>query len=86
MLRTATRLLITSVAVPAGEKFGIDAAVMLEAVNGRSGRSGSSDNKWPNFTLPGTFNSGFNLSLMVKAMGIAVVAVQIQWAQGPSPR
>lgn len=71
-LMSATHLLITSEAVLAGEKFGIDPAVMLEAVNGSSGRSGSTDNKWPNFILPGTFNSGFNLSLMVKDMGIAV--------------
>lgn len=71
-LMSATHLLITSEAVLAGEKFGIDPAIMLEAVNGSSGRSGSTDNKWPNFILPGTFNSGFNLSLMVKDMGIAV--------------
>lgn len=71
-LMSATHLLITSEAVLAGEKFGIDPAIMLAAVNGSSGRSGSTENKWPNFILPGTFNSGFNLSLMVKDMGIAV--------------
>ena len=71
-LMSATHLLITSEAILAGEKFGIDPAVMLDAVNGSSGRSGSTENKWPNFILPKTFNSGFNLSLMVKDMGIAV--------------
>ncbi|WAJ33005.1 NAD(P)-dependent oxidoreductase [Arthrobacter sp. FX8] len=71
-LMSATHLLISSEAILAGEKFGIEPAVMLDAVNGSSGRSGSTENKWPNFILPGTFNSGFNLSLMVKDMGIAV--------------
>ena len=36
----------------AGQRFGLDPTVMLEAVNGSSGRSGSTENKWPNFVLP----------------------------------
>jgi 3-hydroxyisobutyrate dehydrogenase len=70
-LLSATHLLVTCEAMLAGEKFGLDPAVMLEIFNRSSGRSGSTDNKWPNFILPGTFDSGFGLRLMLKDMGIA---------------
>jgi 3-hydroxyisobutyrate dehydrogenase len=71
-LLSATHLWVTSEAMLAGERFGIDPEVMLSIFNSSSGRSGSTDNKWPNFILPGTFNSGFALQLMVKDMDIAV--------------
>jgi 3-hydroxyisobutyrate dehydrogenase len=71
-LLSATHLLITGEAIVAGERFGLDPKVMLDVFNGSSGRSGSTENKWPNFVLPGTFNSGFGLRLMLKDMKIAV--------------
>ena len=70
-LMSATHLLITSEVMEAGIKFGLDPAVMLEVFNSSSGRSGSTQNKWPNFVLPGTFDSGFGLRLMLKDMRIA---------------
>jgi 3-hydroxyisobutyrate dehydrogenase len=80
-LMSATHLWITSEAILAGEAFGLDPAVMLEAVNGSSGRSGSTDNKWPNFILPGTYDSGFGLRLMLKDMRIAIdLAQQLGWS------
>ncbi|MEO3860330.1 NAD(P)-dependent oxidoreductase [Acrocarpospora sp. B8E8] len=71
-LMSATHLLITAEALLAGQRFGLDPETMLAAVNGSSGRSGSTENKWPNFVLPGTFDSGFGLRLMLKDMRIAV--------------
>jgi len=71
-LLSATHLWATGEAMLAGERFGIEPEVLLSIFNSSSGRSGSTDNKWPNFILPGTFNSGFGLRLMVKDMGIAV--------------
>lgn len=71
-LLSATHLWMTSEVMLAGERFGIDPEVMLSIFNTSSGRSGSTENKWPNFILPGTFNSGFALQLMVKDMDIAV--------------
>jgi 3-hydroxyisobutyrate dehydrogenase len=71
-LLSATHLLITSEAMLAGERFGLDPKVMLDIFNGSSGRSGSTENKFPNFILPNTFNSGFGLRLMLKDMKIAV--------------
>lgn len=71
-LLSATHLLITSEAILAGERFGLDPLVMLAVFNGSSGRSGSTENKWPNFIVPETYNSGFGLRLMLKDMKIAV--------------
>ena len=47
-------------------------AAMLAIVNASSGRSGSTENKWPNFIVPRTFDSGFSLRLMLKDMRIAL--------------
>lgn len=71
-LLSATHLWITSEAIAVGERFGLDPEVMLAVFNGSSGRSGSTENKWPNFIIPGTFDSGFGLALMLKDMRIAV--------------
>nr|MDT0660715.1 NAD(P)-dependent oxidoreductase [Micromonospora sp. DSM 115978] len=71
-LLSATHLLVTSEAILAGERFGLDPRTMLSIFNTSSGRSGSTENKWPNFVLPGTFDSGFGLRLMLKDMRIAV--------------
>lgn len=70
-LLSATHLWATSEAMEAGSRFGLDPKTMLEIFNGSSGRSGSTENKWPNFVLPGTFDSGFGLHLMLKDMRIA---------------
>jgi len=71
-LLSATHLWVTSEAVLAGERFGIEPSVLLSIFNGSSGRSGSTENKWPNFILGETYNSGFGLRLMLKDMKIAV--------------
>ncbi len=71
-LMSATHLLATSEAMRTAEAFGLDLAVVLDVVNTSSGRSGSTENKWPNFVFPGTYDSGFALDLMVKDMAIAV--------------
>lgn len=70
-LLSATHLLVTSEAMATGRRFGLDPEVMLAAINGSSGRSGSTENKWPNFIVPQTYSSGFALRLMLKDMRIA---------------
>ncbi|MCX7521003.1 NAD(P)-dependent oxidoreductase [Microbacterium sp. STN6] len=70
-LLSATHLWITSEAMVVGQKFGIDPEVMLSVFNSSSGRSGSTENKWPNFILTQTYASGFGLRLMLKDMKIA---------------
>jgi 3-hydroxyisobutyrate dehydrogenase len=81
-LMSATHLLATSEAMAAAAEFGLDIPTVLEAVNTSSGRSGSTENKWPNFIVPQTFDSGFALRLMLKDMRIALGLAQS--AQTPS--
>lgn len=71
-LLSATHLLVSSEAILAGERFGLDPAVMLEVINSSSGRSFSTEYKWPTFVLPETYDSGFALRLLVKDATIAV--------------
>jgi 3-hydroxyisobutyrate dehydrogenase len=71
-LLSATHLWITCEAISAGQRFGLDPEVMLSVFNTSSGRSGSTETKWPRFILPQTYDSGFGLRLMVKDMRTAV--------------
>jgi 3-hydroxyisobutyrate dehydrogenase len=71
-LMSAAHLLASSEALIAGQRFGLDPAVMLEIVNGSSGRSGSTENKWPNYILTGKYNAGFTMRLLVKDIKLAL--------------
>jgi 3-hydroxyisobutyrate dehydrogenase len=70
-LMSATHLLASSEALLAARGFGLDLSLVLEAVNRSSGRSGSTETKWPRFILSGSHDSGFAMELMVKDMRIA---------------
>jgi 3-hydroxyisobutyrate dehydrogenase len=70
-LLSAAHLLATSEAMLAAQAFGLDLRSVLDAINSSSGRSGSTESKWPNFVLTERFDSGFALRLMVKDMKIA---------------
>jgi len=71
-LMSAAHLLASSEALIAGRRFGLDPAVMLEIVNGASGRSGSTENKWPNYVLTEKYDAGFSIKLMVKDVKLAL--------------
>jgi 3-hydroxyisobutyrate dehydrogenase len=45
---------------------------MLDAINTSSGRSGSTEVKWPKYVVTGRYDSGFGAALMLKDMGIAL--------------
>ena len=78
-LLSAVHLWVTSEAVLIGEQFGIAPDTLLEVVNGSSGRSGSSEAKWPRFILSETYDSGFSARLMLKD---ARIATQLATAVG----
>lgn len=61
----------SSEAMLTGIAFGLDPQIMLEVINASSGRSGSTQLKWPNFIVPETYDSGFGMALMLKDMKIA---------------
>jgi 3-hydroxyisobutyrate dehydrogenase len=85
-LMSAAHLLASSEAILAGQAFGLDPAVILDIVNTSSGRSGSTQNKWPNYILPGTFDSGFSIAFMVKDMKIALQLAEAAGTPAPLSR
>jgi len=80
-LLSATSLLASAEALRAGRRFGIDPNVLLDTINGSTGRSYSTEVKLPQYVLSGTFDSGFALRLMVKDVGIALGVAEA--AQAP---
>lgn len=71
-LLSATSLLITAEATRIGERFGLDPNVMIDAINMSSGRSFSTELKFPRYVLSESYDSGFDLRLMAKDMRIAL--------------
>jgi 3-hydroxyisobutyrate dehydrogenase len=71
-LLSAVHLLASCEALAIGREFGLDPKVLVETINVSTGRSASTERKLPEFILPGTYDAGFALSLMVKDVGIAV--------------
>ncbi|MEP6547562.1 MAG: NAD(P)-dependent oxidoreductase [Gammaproteobacteria bacterium] len=69
---SAVALAATAEAMMAGESFGIDPKVLLEILNHSTGRNTATEQKYPAFVLPRTFNSGFALGLMAKDLRIAL--------------
>jgi 3-hydroxyisobutyrate dehydrogenase len=65
-LLSAATLLATSEAMSTAETFGIDPETFLDIVNASSGRSFSTELKFPRYVVPGSFDSGFGLRLMAK--------------------
>jgi len=65
-------LAATAEAMMAGERFGIEPLVLLEILNHSTGRNTATEQKYPAFVLPRSFNSGFALGLMAKDLRIAL--------------
>ena len=72
---SATALAATSEAVAFGLSEGLDMATMLEVLNGASGRSAATSDKFPNHVLTGRYASGFTNSLMAKDVDLYLRAV-----------
>jgi 3-hydroxyisobutyrate dehydrogenase-like beta-hydroxyacid dehydrogenase len=72
---SATALVATSEAIAFGVAEGLDLATMLDVLNGSSGRSAATSDKFPNHVLTGRYASGFTNSLMAKDVGLYVRAV-----------
>ena len=71
-LVSAGGFLIGIEALLVGKKFGLDPAVMVDILNASTGMNNSTQQKFKQFVLSGSFASGFALDLMVKDIGIAL--------------
>ena len=69
---SAINLAAAGEAMLAGECFGLNPATMIEIFNASTGRNTGTDNKYPKFVLPGTYNSGFAIGLMAKDLRLAL--------------
>jgi 3-hydroxyisobutyrate dehydrogenase len=69
---SAINLAAAGEAMLAGERFGLNPATMIEIFNASTGRNTGTDNKYPKFVLPGTYNSGFAIGLMAKDLRLAL--------------
>jgi 3-hydroxyisobutyrate dehydrogenase len=63
-------------AVLAGARFGLAPETIVDILNAATGRNNSTENKFPQFVLPRTFNAGFTVGLMVKDLRIALEVAQ----------
>jgi 3-hydroxyisobutyrate dehydrogenase-like beta-hydroxyacid dehydrogenase len=72
---SATALVATSEAIAFGVREGLDMATMLEVLNGSSGRSAATSDKFPHHVLTGRYASGFTNSLMSKDVQLYLRAV-----------
>lgn len=82
-LLSAVNLAAVAEVMLAGRAFGLEPDVMLEVINASTGRNHASQTKLPDHVLPGTFDSGFALRLMLKDIRIAA-GLQAD-AGGPAP-
>ena len=73
---SATTLAATSEAVAFGLSNGLDMATMLEVLDGSSGRSAATGDKFPNHVLTGRYAAGFTNSLMAKDVRLYLHAVE----------
>lgn len=70
-LCSACSMVITSEALIVAKKLGLTPEKVIDAINSGSGRSWSSQFKFPTFVLNNTFNSGYSIGLMNKDLEIA---------------
>jgi 3-hydroxyisobutyrate dehydrogenase len=63
-------------AVLAGARFGLAPETIVAILNAATGRNNSTENKFPQFVLPRTFDAGFTVGLMVKDLRIALEVAQ----------
>ena len=73
---SATTLAATSEAIAFGRSEGLDMATMLEVLNGASGRSTATSDKFPDQVLTGRYAAGFTNTLMKKDVQLYLRAVE----------
>lgn len=71
-MMSVAALAVTSEAFALGVKAGLDAVLMLDVINGSSGRNSATEDKFPNAVLPRTFDFGFPVRLSIKDIGLCL--------------
>lgn len=71
-LLSAIGLAAASEVLAVGARFGLEPQVMLDVLNGSTGRNHATEVKMARFVLSGAFDSGFSMRLMVKDLRTAL--------------
>ena len=71
-LVSAAGMVAAMEALLVGKKFGLDPALMVEVLNGSTGRNNTTENKLTQFVLSGSYASGFGLDLQLKDVRTAL--------------
>ena len=69
-------LVAASEAVIAGQRFGLDAGVIIDILNASSGMNNTTKNKFKQHMLSGTFGAGFFTGLMAKDVRTALEVLE----------
>ncbi|MFN2538300.1 MAG: NAD(P)-dependent oxidoreductase [Mycobacteriales bacterium] len=72
---SAANLATASEALAFGESLGLDLEVMLDVINGSSGQSSVTSEKFPQQVLTGRYAAGFTNTLMTKDLNLFLSAV-----------
>ena len=75
---SATALAATSEAIAFGLSVGLDMATMIDVIDGSSGQSAATSDKFPNHVLTGRYSAGFANSLMAKDLKLYLGAAEAQ--------
>jgi 3-hydroxyisobutyrate dehydrogenase-like beta-hydroxyacid dehydrogenase len=75
---SATALAATSEAIAFGLSVGLDMATMIEVIDGSSGQSAATSDKFPNHVLTGRYGAGFANSLMAKDLQLYLGAAEAE--------
>ena len=68
---SAAGLVAAAEALLVGQRFGLDPALMVDVLNSSTGKNNSTEVKFKQHILSGSFGSGFALALMAKDLGTA---------------
>jgi len=77
---SATGMAASSEAIAMGVKAGLDPSLMCEVINAGSGMNTATTQKFPRSVLPGTFDYGFGMALMVKDVRLFLAEAEVQSA------
>lgn len=71
-LISAAAMIATSEGVVLGAKAGLEPSVMIEVLNSSTARNSHTEDKFPRFVLPRTFDFGFSIGLLHKDVRLAL--------------
>ena len=68
----AANVLAAAEALVLGAKAGLDAATLLDVINASTGRNAATEERFPKFVVPRTFNDGSRTALLHKDVSLAM--------------